>query len=164
VVWSGLIAPPRSFTTAIDFDGHEREDFFMTTATARIDYIEMPAVDIITTKAFYTEAFGWDWVDYGPGYASHPGGHDGESVEVALSVSATVAPAHPPGDENGLGPLVLFSTDDLAAAEDAVRRAGGTITSGPYGYPGGRRFHFVDPSGNVLGVYQSIDVAPDGSG
>ena len=31
----------------------------------------------------------------------------------------------------------------------------GEVVSPPYGYPGGRRFHFRDPSGNVLGVYRS---------
>ena len=51
--------------------------------------------------------------------------------------------------------LGLLQTADLAATEADVRAAGGNIISPPYGYPGGRRFHFVDPSGNVLGVYQS---------
>lgn len=130
----------------------------MTTASARIDYVELPADDIATTKVFYAEVFGWDWIDYGPGYASHPG----DGVEVALNVKATVAPPHPSGDENGLGPLVLFATDDLAAVEAAVRSAGGTILSGPYDYPGGQRFHFGDPSGNVLGVYQAAATPPTG--
>jgi predicted enzyme related to lactoylglutathione lyase len=35
----------------------------------------------------------------------------------------------------------------------AVAAAGGRITNGPYDFPGGRRFHFTDPSGNELGVW-----------
>jgi uncharacterized protein len=37
---------------------------------------------------------------------------------------------------------------------EAVERAGGEVVEGPFDYPGGRRFHFRDPSGNVLGVFQ----------
>ncbi|MDZ7770175.1 MAG: hypothetical protein U5K38_14385, partial [Woeseiaceae bacterium] len=31
------------------------------------------------------------------------------------------------------------------------RDAGGRITREPFGFPGGRRFHFADPSGNEIG-------------
>nr|WP_276543464.1 VOC family protein [Nesterenkonia massiliensis] len=51
------------------------------------------------------------------------------------------------------GPLVLLFSEDLDATVDAVRAAGGSITAGPYDFPGGRRFEFTDPSGNRLGVY-----------
>lgn len=132
---------------------------------ATIDYIELPAIDIDETKRFYTAAFGWAWVDYGLTYAARDGDGVGDgvggAVEVALNTLATAAPRHAPGEENGIGPLVLFSTADLEAVESAVRAADGEIISAIYRYPGGRRFHFADPSGNVLGVYQSD--AADGS-
>ena len=48
--------------------------------------------------------------------------------------------------------MLLFS-DDLDATLAAVTAAGGEIVNGPYDFPGGRRFHFVDPSGNELGVW-----------
>ena len=35
----------------------------------------------------------------------------------------------------------------------AVKSAGGQVVNGPYAFPGGRRFHFTDPSGNELGVW-----------
>ncbi|MGH1492516.1 MAG: VOC family protein [Acidimicrobiales bacterium] len=119
-------------------------------ADAIVDYIELPATDLAATKSFYTQVFGWEWVDYGPTYAATKSG----SVELALSSQSTVGPQHEPGAEEGVGPLVLLQTADLATAEADVRAAGGDIISPPYGYPGGRRFHLVDPSGNVLGVYQ----------
>ena len=53
----------------------------------------------------------------------------------------------------GGGPLVLLYSADLDASAEAVRRAGGQVVSGPYEFPGGRRFHFTDPSGNELGVW-----------
>jgi hypothetical protein len=51
----------------------------------------------------------------------------------------------------------LVFSEDLDQSLEAVRGAGGEITHGPYDYPGGRRFHFRDPSGNELGVYQPSD-------
>lgn len=117
---------------------------------AEVNYIELPAGDLDSTKAFYCEAFGWDWVDYGPTYAASTSG----PIEVALNAEASVGPAHDPGAENAVGPLVLFGTPDLEAVESAVRAAGAEIVSPIYAYPGGRRFHFADPSGNILGVYQ----------
>ena len=51
----------------------------------------------------------------------------------------------------GGNPLVLRYSDDLDATVEAVRAPGVTIATGPYEFPGGRRFHFTDPSGNELG-------------
>ncbi|GAA1918132.1 VOC family protein [Nocardioides hwasunensis] len=51
------------------------------------------------------------------------------------------------------GPLVLLFSDDLDATVAAVEGAGGSVTAPPYEFPGGRRFEFSDPSGNVLGVW-----------
>jgi len=122
----------------------------MTSSTPQISYLEFPATDLDATKAFYTAAFGWTWIDYGPGYAAFDGG----DLEVALSADATVSPAPLGGDQSSVGPLALFVTDDLGVTEGAVVAAGGTIATPPFAYPGGRRFHFRDPSGNVLGAYQ----------
>lgn len=119
--------------------------------TTTLNYLELPAAELDATKRFYSAAFGWELVDYGPTYA----GTTNTAVEVGLNALAAPAPEHGPGEENGIGPLMLFGTDDLAAAERAVTDAGGSIVSAPYAYPGGQRFHFRDPSGNILGVYQS---------
>ena len=121
-------------------------------ASARPDYIELPATDVAATKAFYTSAFGWAWQDFGPTYAAVEAA-DG-AIEVALNGEAVPVALHAPEAQNAVGPLVLFSSTDLEALLGGVESAGGTILSGIYGYPGGRRFHFVDPSGNVLGAYQ----------
>lgn len=117
---------------------------------SEVNYIELPATDLDSTKAFYAEAFGWDWVDHGPTYATSTSGQ----IKVALNAEASVGPAHNSGAQNSVGPFVLFGTSDLEAVESAVRTAGAEIVSSIYPYPGGRRFHFADPSGNILGVYQ----------
>jgi predicted enzyme related to lactoylglutathione lyase len=48
--------------------------------------------------------------------------------------------------------VVLYATD-LAAVEDQVRGNGGEIVRETFAFPGGRRFHFTDPSGNELAVW-----------
>ena len=49
--------------------------------------------------------------------------------------------------------LVVIFAVDLAAAEQRVRAAGGKIVKPIFSFPGGRRFHFADPSGNELAVW-----------
>ncbi len=111
-----------------------------------IDYIEIPARDLAASRAFYAAAFGWTFNDYGPAYAGirRPGG-DGEVGGLAAT----------DGDIAAGSLLVLLYSDDLEATVAAIRAAGGTVVQEPYAFPGGRRMHFADPSGNELGVYTS---------
>jgi predicted enzyme related to lactoylglutathione lyase len=105
----------------------------------RIDYVELPGGDIAATKRFYEQAFGWAFTDYGPDYAAFDEGLDGGFNGHAADRSPM--------------PLVILYADDLEAMEAKVRAAGGEIIRSPYAFPGGRRFHFRDPSGNELGVW-----------
>ena len=106
----------------------------------KIDYIEFPGADLPATKAFYAGAFGWTFTDYGPSYAAFDdGGVDG-------GINAD------PQDRCA-APLVILFTADLEAMEARVKAAGGTITRPIFSFPGGRRFHFRDPSGNELAVF-----------
>jgi uncharacterized protein len=52
-------------------------------------------------------------------------------------------------------PLPVVRVDDLEGAFDAVIKAGGTIAKPIFSFPGGRRFHFIDPAGSELAVWQS---------
>ena len=52
-----------------------------------------------------------------------------------------------------LGVLVTVPRD-WKSLRAAVEGAGGTLVTPPEAYPGGRRFTFADPAGNVLGVFQ----------
>ncbi|WP_017580213.1 VOC family protein [Nocardiopsis valliformis] len=108
-----------------------------------IDYVELSVTDLEEAKRFYTEAFGWRFNDYGPMYAGIRS-PDGESEVGGLN---------PNGEVRGGGPLVLLFSEDLDRTVEAVAGAGGRILKAPYSFPGGRRFHFADPSGNELGVY-----------
>jgi predicted enzyme related to lactoylglutathione lyase len=105
----------------------------------KIDYVELPAGDLPATKAFYAAAFGWAFTDYGPGYAAMNEGLDG-------GFNAD------PADQVKVPLVILFATD-LEAMAAKVEAAGGTITRPIFSFPGGRRFHFRDPSGNELAVW-----------
>lgn len=108
-----------------------------------IDYIELAAPDIEAAKRFYADAFGWSFNDYGPAYAGIRAA-DGEGEVGGLNSAGAAGP--------GL-PLVIIYSDDLDATLAAVRAAGGRITTEPFEFPGGRRFHFADPAGNELGAW-----------
>jgi uncharacterized protein len=115
----------------------------MTETHHAISYVEINVADLDAAKGFYEAAFGWQFNDYGPTYAGIRAA-DGEGEIGGLNGER--APVRG-------GPLVLLFSDDLDATVAAVTEAGGQVAEGPYDYPGGRRFHFVDPSGNELGVY-----------
>lgn len=106
----------------------------------KIDYVELPATDLAAMKAFYGAAFGWTFEDWGPEYMAFS--------NAGLEGGFRKTDAAPPRG----GALVILHADDLAVAEKAVADAGGEIIE-RHEFPGGRRFHFADPSGNELAVW-----------
>jgi len=109
--------------------------------TGKIDYVEFPGRDFAEIRRFYGEAFGWTFQDFGPGYTAFEGeGLDGGFQDIAEPDAPKI-------------PLIILYAHDLEAMEAKVRGAGGVITRGIFTFPGGRRFHFRDPSGNELGVW-----------
>jgi predicted enzyme related to lactoylglutathione lyase len=106
-----------------------------------IDYIEFNVTDMVAAKQFYESAFGWQFNDYGPGYA---GIRNDEGEAGGLRLVDQVATG---------GPLVILYSTDLEESLAQVRAAGGTTTAEIFSFPGGRRFQFTDPSGNELAVW-----------
>ncbi len=104
------------------------------------DYLEFPATDIEETKRFYTQVFGWTFTDYGPEYTSFTDGRLNGGFAKAPEVTAG-------------GPLVVLYGASLQEIEARIREAGGRIVREIFEFPGGRRFHFTDPSGNELAVW-----------
>jgi len=105
-----------------------------------IDYIEFTVRDLAAAKQFYAKAFGWSFTDYGPDYAGIHG------------TDREVGGLHQTNEVRTSGPLVILYSTDLEGSVAAVRSAGGRILKEPFSFPGGRRFHFADPSGNELAV------------
>jgi predicted enzyme related to lactoylglutathione lyase len=106
----------------------------------RIDYIEFPVLDLEQAKRFYATVFGWSFTDYGPDYTSFADGR----LSGGFFKAETVQPG---------GPLVVLYALDLEQVEEAVVAHGGTIVKETFTFPGGRRFHFRDPSGYELAVW-----------
>jgi uncharacterized protein len=106
----------------------------------QMDYIEFPAADIAATKAFYEGVFGWKFTDYGPDYTSFEDGRLAGGFARSDAVKRG-------------GPLVVLYAADLAGMETKVKAAGGAIVKEIFSFPGGRRFHFTDASGNELAVW-----------
>ena len=107
----------------------------------KIGYVELPCNGVATLKSFYGQLFGWTFHDFGDDYAAV----DGAGVEGGFN-----------GDpaSRSKAPLVMIESADIAATHARVLKAGGTISAPIFAYPGGQRFHFVDPSGNELAVFQ----------
>lgn len=109
----------------------------------KISYVEFPAKDIPATKAFFQTVFGWAFKDYGPDYVSFADhGLDGGFYHSGLCSSR----------EQGAALVVLYSKD-LESTQQRVEQAGGVISTPIFSFPGGRRFHFIEPSGNELAVW-----------
>ena len=51
------------------------------------------------------------------------------------------------------GPLIVLYSSNLEGTQGAVTSKGGRIAKPIFAFPGGRRFHFLDPNGNELAVW-----------
>lgn len=106
----------------------------------KIDYVEFASGDLAKSKAFFAKAFAWTFQDYGPTYAA--------MTNAGIDGGMQADPA-----EQSAAPLVILKADDLEAAMEAVKAAGGEIVKPIFAFPGGRRFHFREPGGNELAVW-----------
>jgi len=108
------------------------------------NYIELLSLDNMAMKAFYGKAFGWNFQDWGQTYvAIH-----GSGVEGGFDQNSDRNPS-------AQGALVILYSDNLKTSEASVTEAGGEISVPAYDFPGGRRFHFKDPSGNELAIWSA---------
>lgn len=114
----------------------------------KINYVELPAQDIEATKDFFRQVFGWVFQDFGPEYSAFSDqGIDGGFFKSELSSSS----------ENG-GALIVFYSNDLEVTKDKVKKAKGKIVKPIFSFPGGRRFHFTEPSGNEFAVWSDKNI------
>lgn len=111
-----------------------------------INYVEFPARNIEATKQFFATVFGWDFVDYGPEYTAF----SGQGVDGGFYFSALA------GDVSSGSALIVLYSEDLLATEAVVKARGGMIVRPIFSFPGGRRFHFAEPSGNEFAVWSDL--------
>lgn len=114
-----------------------------------LNYVEFGACDLSATKAFFKAAFDWEFVDYGPDYTafSQPGLDGGFFTSTQCSHTSTG------------GALLVFYSADILATQGKVLAAGGVVVRALFEFPGGWRFHFVEPSGNEFAVWSQSGAA-----
>lgn len=114
----------------------------------KINYVEFPANNIPATKQFFSEVFGWKFEDYGPDYvAFFNAGMEGGFFKSEKSAATASGSA-----------LIVFYSTNLEKTREEIEHAGGKICKPIFSFPGGRRFHFTEPSGNELAVWSDIGI------
>jgi predicted enzyme related to lactoylglutathione lyase len=110
---------------------------------ARFDFIEFLVksfTDLLKTKSFYSTIFGWSYKDWGDDYS--------DTKDSGLGSGLNADPSH-----KSKNPLAVIYVDAIEVSKEAIISAGGRITRDIFSFPGGRRFHFIDPTGNELAVW-----------
>jgi predicted enzyme related to lactoylglutathione lyase len=116
----------------------------------RIDYVEIPVTDLAKAREFFTALFGWSFQEWGEDYMSF---NDGR-LDGGFRRSEEAAPT--------TGILVVFFSTDLDRDFDRVQELGATISEPIFPFPGGRRFHFVDPTGTEYAIWAAISEPENG--
>ena len=112
----------------------------------QINYVEFPAKNLAATKSFFQSVFSWTFVDYGPEYTAFSGrGLDGGFYKSDLAASTRKGSA-----------LIVFYSERLEETRTKIENAGGRIVKPVFSFPGGRRFHFIEPSGNEVAVWSEV--------
>ena len=113
----------------------------------KINYVEFPSKNIQATKRFFEKVFGWSFEDFGPEYTAFSDqGLDGGFFKSDLQSSTDKGSA-----------LIVFYSQDLEATQAKIEQAGGLIVKPIFSFPGGRRFHFTEPSGNEFAVWSDVN-------
>ena len=111
----------------------------------KFNYVEFGAKDLVATKTFFRTVFGWSFVDYGPSYSSFAAkdaGIDGGFFQSDLAGTTATG-----------GALVVFYSASLEETLKNIQANGGAIVKPIFKFPGGRRFHFLEPSGDEFAVW-----------
>ena len=109
----------------------------------KLDYVEYPARDPAATRDFFKQVFSWEFEEYGPDYCAFSGqGLDGGFYRSELYSST-----------QGGSALLVFYSEDLEDTMARIEAAGGRIVKPIFDFPGGRRFHFCEPSDNEFAVW-----------
>ena len=113
-------------------------------AHGKICYVQIPATDIERSAAFYEEVFGWNIRTRADGRTAFDDGLG----EVSGEWVTGRAPAADPGL------LFYVMVDDAERSVEAVSAAGGEIVQAIGGDTPEVTARFLDPGGNVIGLYQ----------
>lgn len=107
----------------------------------RIDYVEIPVTDVKKARAFFEAMFSWEFQEWGDEYLSFSDGR----LDGGIRLSPEPAPPN--------SVLLVFYSDNLERDVERVKELGGTISQDIFPFPGGRRFHFIDPVGTEFAIW-----------
>ena len=113
-------------------------------AHGKICYLEIPAEDINTSAAFYKDVFGWHIRQDADGFASFD--------DTVGEVSGMWVKGRKPLSEIGI--VISIMVDDAESTVRAIRAHGGKIVQEIGKDAPEITAHFMDPAGNILGIYQ----------
>lgn len=108
--------------------------------TVKINFIELSSTDLKMTEQFYNQTFGWTFEHYGDQYLDFKGA----GIAGGFTKSEKV---------NNGGALVVLIHENLDQIKSKIIGNGGEISKATFSFPGGKRFHFIDPVGNELAVW-----------
>ena len=124
----------------------------------KVVHFEIPAEDLDRAKSFYGSVFGWDLTT-----VPMPG-REYTTISTVPVDPATQIPTEPGAINGGMlarqgpiqAPVVTIEVDDIDAALARVQELGGKTVLGrqavgDMGFSG----YFVDPEGNVVGLWQN---------
>ena len=115
----------------------------------KVNYIELPAKDLVAAKQFFSELFNWTFTDFGPEYTAFANsGIDGGFFKADLASVAS----------RGSALIVLYSDDLESTLTKIEARSDAEISQPIFHFPGGRRFHFIDPNGNEFAVWSDVGI------
>ena len=120
-----------------------------TACSGKVCYLEIPARDVHASARFYERVFGWNIRARDTDRPSFD--------DTTGQVSGAWVRDRTPDAEPGI--LTYIMVGDAGAATEAVAAAGGTVVlpAGQYGTE--VLATFLDPAGNLLGIYQQPGLA-----
>lgn len=121
-----------------------------TIGNGKICYVEIPALDVARSAAFYAGAFGWKLRKRGDGATAFDDG--------VGEVSGAWVTGRPPAAQPGL--VLYVMVDDMTAAVAAVVAHGGEMVQAVGVDAPEITARFRDPAGNVIGLYQEPAQSP----
>lgn len=117
----------------------------------RVIHFEIPIDDNDRAVAFYSKAFGWDLVQWGPIEYWTTSAGEGDGIGGALTKRSDDIPAL----------MFYIAVDDIDAALASVEVAGGTRLTERMPIPTvGWSAFFEDTEGNKVGVFQADPTVP----
>ena len=110
----------------------------------KLDYVEFAAKDLGKTQNFFETVFNWQFTAYGEEYIAfsvESAGLEGGFYQADLQAKQAQGSA-----------LLVFLADSLDVQTQIIA-AGGEVNVPVFAFPGGKRFHFIEPSGNEFAVW-----------